>query len=285
MPAGRDDGTLDIGGEHVDAGGTADQARDFVGRHPHHEQQQQRGQDRGPQQRQRDPGEDLRVIAARHQGGLLHAHVEHAQRRPQRQIGERKIVARERPGHPRHRVDVDRRFAEPERRFEHRIAPTDIRAEHEDPGHGHQQSGNGERQQRQRVKERRAGGVGTLDRPGHQRAHDEGGDRRAEREHQGVPEQSQDMPARIGLDEIVEGQCAGTETGVFGEGVVEERGKRDEDQPDRDDDAGNEEDVGQGRQTSRTADRSHRGQLVQTTVGNAHSATPRRRCRTRPASQ
>jgi hypothetical protein len=61
-----DDGALDIGGKHVDACRPADEARDLVGGHTHHEQQQQRGKDRGPQQRQRDLGEDLAVACAGH---------------------------------------------------------------------------------------------------------------------------------------------------------------------------------------------------------------------------
>ena len=268
----RNDRALDVGGEHVDAGGTADQARHLVRRHPHHEQKQQRGQDRGSQQRQRDPGEDLGVVAARHQAGLLHADVEHAQRRPERQIGERKIVARQRPGHSRHRVDVDGRLAQPERRHQHRIAPADIGAEDENPRHGHQQSGNGERQQRERVKQGRARSVGALNHPGHQRAHDEGGHSRPEGEHQGIPEQPQDVPARIGLDEIVEGERAGTKSGVLGERVVEQRGEWNEDQPDRDDDAGDEQDVGQGCQTNRAADRGAGGLPRQAIVCDGHAA-------------
>jgi len=50
--------------------------------------------------------------------------------------------------------------------------------------------------------------------------HDEGGHSRPEGEHQGIPEQPQDVPARIGLDEIVEGEKrAGTKSGVLGERV------------------------------------------------------------------
>src|SRR6516225_4451095 len=71
---------------------SADEARYLVGRHAHHEQEQQRGKDRGPQQRQRDPSEDLPVASAGHPGGLFHAHVERPQGRSEHQIGERKIV-------------------------------------------------------------------------------------------------------------------------------------------------------------------------------------------------
>ena len=131
------DGALDVGGEHVDARRPADEAGDLVGGHAHHEQQQQRGKDRRPQQRKRNLGEDLAVACARHQRGLLHAQVERAQRRPQHQIGERKIVARQRPGHPRHRIDVHGRLGEPERRLEQRVGPADVRAEDENPGHRH----------------------------------------------------------------------------------------------------------------------------------------------------
>jgi len=47
----RDDGALDVGGEHVDARRPPDEARYLVRGHAHHEQEQQRRKDRGPQQR------------------------------------------------------------------------------------------------------------------------------------------------------------------------------------------------------------------------------------------
>ncbi len=245
----RDDRALDVGSEDVDARRPADQPRHLVGRHAHHEQEQQRREDRRPQQRQGDAGEHLCVAPAGHEPGLLHAHVEDAQRRPERQIGEREIVAGERPGHPGHRIDVQRRLAEPERRFEHRVAPADIRAEDEDPRHRHQQAGNRKREQRQRMKQAAAGRVAALDHPGDQRAHDESRDRGAEREDQRVAEQPQDRPARIGLDEIIERKRAGTEARILSEGVEEQRRDWDEHEPDGDDDAGGEQQVGQARKT------------------------------------
>jgi hypothetical protein len=249
----RDDGTLDVGGEHVDARRPADEARHLVGRHAHDEQQQQSRQDRRPQQRHGDPDEDLGVASARHQCGLLHTHVEHAQRRPQRQIGKRKIVARQCPGHSRHRVDVDRRLGESEHRFEHCVAPADVGTEDEDPGHRHQQAGNGEGQERERVKERCAGRISALDHPGDQRAHDEGGDCGGDREDQGVPEQAQDVPARVGLDEIVERERTGAEAGVLGEGIIDEGRQRNGHEPDRNHDARDQHQVGQRRQASQPA--------------------------------
>jgi hypothetical protein len=54
------------------------------------------------------------------------------------------------------------------------------------------------------MKEAAARRVRPLDHPGDERAHDESRQRRADREHQRIPKQSQDVPARIRLDEIIE---------------------------------------------------------------------------------
>ena len=232
---------MDVGGEDVDARRSADQARHLVGRHAHDEQQQQRGKDRRPQQRQGYFAEHVGVVAACHHRRLFHAHVEHAQRRPEREIGERKVVTRQRPDHPRHGIDVYGRRIESQQRFEHRIGPADIRAEHEDPRHRDQQSRNREREDRQGVKQARTRRVGALDRPGNERAHDKGGERGADREHHGIAEQAEDVPAGICFDEVIERQAAGAEPGVFREGVVKQRRERNEDKPGGEHDAEDEQ--------------------------------------------
>src|SRR5260370_7544544 len=89
-----------------------------------------------------------------------------------------------------------------------------------------------------------------------------------------MPKQSQDVPARIGLGEIVERERAGTESGIFGEGVVDKRRQRDENKPDRDDDAADQQNVGQVQTRSEPTGGSDARQPVQTCVGDAHSAFP-----------
>ena len=128
-------GGLDLGGEHVDARRAADQPRHLVGRHAEHEQQQGGREQRRAQQRQRDLRHHLPVARAGHQRRLFQADIEHPQRRPEREIGEREVVTGQRPDHALHGVDAERRLGEAEPVLHQRIDPADIRAEHEDPGH------------------------------------------------------------------------------------------------------------------------------------------------------
>jgi hypothetical protein len=93
------------------------------------------------------------------------------------------------------------------------------------------------------MKEASAGRVGALDDPGDERAHHECRHRRAERKDHGIPEQSRNMPTRISLDQIIERQTARSESGIFGEGVVDERRERNKDEPNRNNNAANEHEV------------------------------------------
>ncbi len=117
-------------------------------------------------------------------------------------------MARQRPDHAGHRVDVERRVLQPKERFEQGIDPANIGAEHENPRHRHQQAGNGERQQREIVKQHRARRIGALHRPGDEAADHEGDDRGAGRIDHRIADQPEQARARIGLDEIVERERA-----------------------------------------------------------------------------
>ena len=152
-------------------------------------------------------------------------------------------MARQRPDHAGHGVDVERCVFQTERRFQHGVDPADVGAEHENPRHGHQQAGNGERQQRQIMKQHRARRVGALDRPGDGAADHKGDDRGAGRVDHRIADQPQQARARIGLDEIVEREGAEAEPGVFGECSEQETGKRHQHQPQPDGDANDQQKI------------------------------------------
>ena len=238
-----DGGVLNPGGENLDTRRQADDARHLVGRQAHDKEQQEAGQNGGAQQRQRDLRHHLPVAAAGDESGFLHAHVERAQRRPKRQIGEGEIMARQRPDHAGHGIDVERCVFQTERRFQHGVDPADVGAEHENPRHGHQQAGNGERQQRQIMKQHRARRVGALDRPGDEAADHKGDDRGAGRVDHRIADQPQQARARIGLDEIVEREGAEAEPGVFGERSEQQTGERHQHQPQPDGDANDQQKI------------------------------------------
>ena len=152
-------------------------------------------------------------------------------------------MARQRPDHAAHRIDVERRIGEMERRFQECVEPADIGAEHEDPGHGHEQARNGERQQRQIVKQRGARRIGALHRPGDQAADDERQRRGAGGVDERVADEPQDAAARIGFGEIVERERAEAEAGVLGKGSEQEAGERNQHQPDADGDAQDQQSI------------------------------------------
>jgi len=81
------------------------------------------------------------------------------------------------------------------------------------------------------VKQIGARRIGALDHPGDRAPHHER-DRCARRcEQQRIAQQAQDVPAGIGVDEIGKRESAWTEAGVLGEGVIEKRGQRHENEP------------------------------------------------------
>ena len=182
----------------------------------------------------------LPVSRARHQRGLLQAHVEHAQGRPEHQIGEREIVARQRPDHAAHGVDAQRRFGEPEPGFEQRVDPADVGAEHEDPGHRGEQARDREGEQRKRMEQRPERRVGAFDHECNERTHQQGRHRGSDRKNERIAEQAQDVPARIGIDEVAQRRRARPEAGVLREGGIEQGGERHEHQPARDHNAGDQ---------------------------------------------
>ena len=114
--------------------------------------------------------------------------------------------------------------------------------------------------------------IRALDHPGHGAAHDKG-DRCARRcKQQRITQQAQDVPAGIRLDEIGKRELAGTEAGVLGEGVVEQRRKRDEDEPERGGHASDEQHARQANDTDKSRKRG-RGSR-QTMIGNGQASTP-----------
>src|SRR5262245_3268028 len=96
--------------------------------------------------------------------------------------------------------------------------------------------------------------VGALYDPGDERAHHECRHRRAESKDHGIPEQSRNVPTRISLDKIIERPTARSESGIFGEGVVEERRERNKDEPNHDDNAAGEHEVWRARERSQPAE-------------------------------
>ena len=238
--------------------GPPDQPRHLVGRHAEHEQQQRGREDRRAQQRQRDLRHHLPVARARDQRRLFHAHVEHAQRRPEREIGEREVVARQRPDHAAHGVDAERRLREPEPVLDQRIDPADVGAEHEDPGHRGEQARDRERQQRERMEQRAERRVGALHHQGHQPAHAAASPppcrrRRSANCRTAAGCASSNRPRRNSR-----ARPGRAEAGVLGEGGVEQRRQRHEHQPAGDQHAGDEREVARTDQRGEARARTRR---------------------------
>ncbi len=150
-------------------------------------------------------------------------------------------MARQRPDHAGHRIDVDRGAVQAEPGFQNGVGPADVGAEHKNPGHRHEQAGNGERQQREIVKQRAARRIGALDRPGDEAADREAHDGGAERINQRIGEQPQDARAAIGFDKVIERPGAEAHAGIVGECGQEQRRERHQHQPRAGNDAADQE--------------------------------------------
>src|SRR5262245_65024831 len=109
------------------------------------------------------------------------------------------------------------------------------------------------------MKEASARRVGALDDPGDERAHHECRHRRAESKDHGIPEQSRNVPTRISLDKIIERKPARPESRVFGEGGVDERRERNNDEPNRNNNAADEQEVRRARESSQPAENRDAG--------------------------
>src|SRR6266850_2992371 len=190
---------VDGGGEDLDAHRQAKQGRDFEGLDRAHEQDQQRGKDRRPRERQRDARRHLQHAGAPHHRRFLQRRIHGAERRGHQQERHRRVVQAIDPHHSPQRVDVHEYRVGVEQPLENEIDQPDLRAAEQDPRHGEQDPWNDQRNHRQREEQPLEWRVGALVHPRQQGPDAERQRRRPEREAQRIPEQYPGVRRAVGL--------------------------------------------------------------------------------------
>jgi hypothetical protein len=170
---------VDRRGEDLDPDRQAEQRRDLERFDGAHEQDQDRGEDRGPRQAQRDAVGHLEDVGPAHHRALLQRRVHGAEGGRHQQEGHRRVVQAVDPDHPRHRIDVEGRRLEPEPRLEREVDEADLGAREQDPRDREQDARDDERDDREREEEVLERRVGALVHPCERGAEQEREDRRA----------------------------------------------------------------------------------------------------------
>src|SRR2546422_2609430 len=185
--------------EDLDAHRQAKQGRDFEGLDRAHEQDQQRGKDRRPRERQRDARRHLQHAGAAHHRGFLQRRIHGAERRGHQQEGYRRIMQPVDPDHSRERVDIDEHRVGVEKALQGEIDQPDLRAAEQDPRDGEQDAWNDQRNHRQREEQPLEWRVGALVHPRQQRPDAKRQQRCPDREPQRIPEQDPGVRRAVGL--------------------------------------------------------------------------------------
>ena len=142
-------------------------------------------------------------------------------------------MARQRPDHAAHGIDIERRGCQSEDVFQNLVEPTHIGAGDQNPRHGGEQTGNGEREQRHAVEPLTSRRIRPLDDPRDKRAHHKCERRSTDCKDHRRGEDFAKMRAGQNIHKILDREIAGPHRRIFGERGVKQGGDWNDHQPTR----------------------------------------------------
>jgi hypothetical protein len=199
----RHHGGIDVGGEHRDAAGQADDGRHLESLNGADEDEHGERQQRRQRQRQRDPPQRGGKPRPAHARCLLQLGIGVAQARADQEKGERRPEKALDQDHAGQRIDVEQHVGRPGERAVELVDRSGL-AEHEEPGADIENVGRAERDDGGEIGERLPWRVGALDDEGVGRAEHQRQRGAARGEQERITQRREELPGAEHAGEIVE---------------------------------------------------------------------------------
>jgi len=198
------DNAVDMGCQNIDPSRHADDGRNGEGGEAPDDHQREGGQDRRPQDRQRDPPQRAQVRRPADFRGFLQGDVECGHGRGDDQVGDRQIQQPLHEDHPRQRVDVEERPLNVEQLLQIEIDQAVRGVQEEDPADREQDVGDHHRDDGDDPEQKLEGDVGPRVQVGEEQREKRRDDGGAEREDGRVDENVGEGRVRVRLDVLLQ---------------------------------------------------------------------------------